>query len=199
VRRFLKILPLAFAGACADACAISKALYVGVVHNSGAPRGAEMDALNSREHAMLRDLAHKRVLVVPVTILAPDTRYDSSAAHALADELNRDSLTTARVAVTPLVLPYDPQPNEALTLWTRFGALSDSVRAHPPARFDYVLLVDVFGAQAAAVHAMAVSSSGEMVYRRLWNSHQPLYKEVAPQSVGDAVHMVALDIRRGSR
>jgi hypothetical protein len=199
MRTLLRVIPLAFVGACANACAITKALYVAVVHNSGAPPRAERDAIDARQRAMLRELPNKRVLILPVAVLGRDTQYDSVAARALADELNRDSLAQARVAVSPVVLPFEAQPNEALTLWTRFNALADSVRAHPPAEFDYVLLVDVFGPRAFAVHAMGVTARGEMAYVNAWNSHQAFYKEVKPQNVNDAVRMVALDIRRGTR
>ena len=49
-----------------------------------------------------------------------------------------------------------------------------------------------------AVHVMAVTATGEMAYRRLWNSHQPLYKEVQPRSLDDVVQMVVTDLSRSA-
>jgi hypothetical protein len=74
------------------------------------------------------------------------------------------------------------------------------VAAHPAADADYVLLVDVFGAPergvVGAVHAMAVTRTGAMAYRGLWNSHQALYKEFRPRSLDDVAEMVAADLGR---
>jgi hypothetical protein len=37
-----------------------------------------------------------------------------------------------------------------------------------------------------------------MAYRRLWNSHQALYKEIQPHSLDDAIRMVVTDLARNS-
>jgi hypothetical protein len=49
-----------------------------------------------------------------------------------------------------------------------------------------------------AVHAMSVTRDGEMAYHGFWNSYQPLYKEMKPQSLKDVAEMVVLDLARGS-
>ena len=198
MRKLLRLLPLTFVGACANACALSKALYLAVVHNSGAPPRAERDSMDARERVMLRAGAKPRIIIYPVAVLGRATEYDSSAAVDLARQLTALGMP-ARVAVRPVELPYERQPNEALTLWTRFRALSDSVRRHPVLDADYLMYVDVFGARAFAVHVMTTTANGEMAYRRAWNSHQPLYKEVQPSSIADAIRMVALDIQRSTK
>lgn len=202
MRKLLQLLPLALIAGCAQGCAITKALYVAVVHNSGAPPRAERDRIDVRESEMLRRLAGSRVVVLPVTILGRDRRYDATAAAKLAESLSVRGVR-ATVAAAPMPLPYEAQPNELLTLWTRFKALGDSVRSHPVADADYVLAVDVLGApergSVGAVHAMAVTGTGgELTYRALWNSHQALYQEIKPRSLDDASRMVVTDLARRS-
>ena len=155
-------MPLALAGACANACAISRALYVAVVHNSGAPSRAELARMKEREQVMRQNLAKARIVTLPVAIVGPQ----------------------------------NGQPNEAVILWSRFGALSDSVRAHPRADADYVMQIDVLGSpnRIVAVHVMVVDASGTMIYARLWNSHQELFQRFKPKSLDDVSAMVAADL-----
>jgi hypothetical protein len=199
MRGVLKLSPLSILAGCAQACAIGKALYIAVVHNSGAPPRAEMDRIAARQDTMMRDLSRARVVVLPVTILGREQRVDVSAATRLAESLSTRGVhaTAASSAVT---LPYEPQPNEALTFWTRFRALGDSIRAHPIGDADYVLAVDVMGAPersaVGAVHAVTVTGRGELAYRGAWNSAQPLYKEIRPRSIDDATRMVLIDMTR---
>ena len=161
---FVRVVPLALAGACTNACAISRALYVAVVHNSGAPPRAELARMKEREQVMRQNLAQSRMVRLPVAILGP--HFD--------------------------------QPNEAVILWSRFGALSDSVRAHPRADADYVMQVDVLGSRdrIVAVHVMVVDATGTMIYARLWNSHQEMYQRFKPNSLDDVAAMVAADLGR---
>jgi hypothetical protein len=202
MRAFFRLLPLSLAAGCAQTCAISKALYVAVVHNSGAPSRDERARIDEREAAMLRDLGRARVVVLPVAILGREVRYDTPAASRLADSLNAAGIH-ATASTTEIVLPHNPQPNELLTFWTRFKALADSVRQHPVSDADYVLAVDVLGApdrgSVGAVHAMAVTAHGEMAYHALWNSHQALYQEFKPRSLDDAGRMVAATLARQSK
>lgn len=195
--RLLRLLPLALIGGCAQGCAITKALYIAVVHNSGAPPRAERDRIDARESEMLKRLAGSRVVVLPVTILGRDRRYDSAAAAKFAESLSVRGVR-ATASGMPVVLPYEPQPNELFTFWTRFKALGDSIREHPVPDADYVFAVDVMGApergSVGAVHAMSVSGTGELAYRALWNSHQALYQEVKPRSLDDAARMVLTDL-----
>lgn len=202
MRKTIRLFPLALAAGCAQGCAITKALYVAVVHQSGAPPRAERDRIDAREAEMLKRLAGSRVVVLPVAILGRNRRYDSTAAAKLAESLSVRGVR-ATAAAAPMALPYEPQPNELLTFWTRFKALGDSVRAHPVADADYVLAVDVMGApergSVGAVHAMAVTGTGgELTYRAGWNSYQSLYKEIKPRSLDDASRMVVTDLARRS-
>jgi len=201
VHKFFRLFPLALATGCAQGCALTKALYVAVVHNSGAPPRAERDRIDVRESEMLKRLEGSRVVVLPVTILGRDRRYDSIAAAKLAESLSVRGVRATATGV-PIVLPYEPQPNELLTLWTRFEALGDSVHAHPLPDADYVLALDVMGApergSVGAVHAMAVTGTGELAYRALWNSHQALFQEIKPRSLDDASRMVVTDLARRS-
>jgi len=201
MRKVVRLFPLALAAGCAQGCAITKALYVAVVHNSGAPPRAERDQIDVREAEMLKRLTGSRVVVLPVAILGRERRYDSTAAVKLAESLSVRGVR-ATVAGAPIVLPYEAQPNEMLTFWTRFKALGDSVRARPVPDADYVLALDVMGApereSVGAVHAMAVTGTGELAYRALWNSHQALFQEIKPRSLDDASRMVMTDLARRS-
>jgi hypothetical protein len=190
--------------ACSRERAIVRGLYEAIVHNSGAPPAAERARIDDREQAFLRGLAERRLLVAPVVILRSTPLYDSTAAASIADSLRGAGLGAPRVAEHPVVVPFTPETNEAMIFWARFKGLADSVRAHPPANVDYVLLVDVIGVAPqrrglGAVHAMVVTSTGEMAYRGFWNSAQPLYKEFKPRTVDDATRMVAADIIRRAR
>jgi hypothetical protein len=137
-------------------------------------------------------------------ILGTKQRFDSPAAAGIADTLRGAGLGKPVVAEQPMVMSFTPETNEAMIFWARFKSLSDSVRAHPPANADYVLVVDVIGVAPergglAGVHAMVVTSTGEMAYRGMWNSAQTLYKEFKPRTVDDATRMIAADIIRRSR
>jgi len=201
VHRFLKLIPLSFLAGCAQGCAIGKALYIAIAHNSGAPPRAERDRIDERERTMLDSLSRARIVVLPVTILGRERHSDATAARRLAELLNAHGVH-ATASPTPVVLPYQPQPNEALTLWTRFRALGDSLRVHPAGDADYVLAVDVMGApergSIGAVHAMSVTANGELAYRAVWNSKQAYYQEMRPTSIDDALRMVAVDLARRS-
>src|SRR5881394_1408902 len=154
MRSLLRLSPLLLAAACTNACAITKALYIAVVHNSGAPSRDEMARVDAREATFLAQRPNNHVIVLPVAVLGVPIRYDSSTTKLIADRLGN-----ATPAAEPLVLPFEPQPNEAVILWTRFKALADSVRAHPRGD-DYVMQVDVIGAPGSgrivAVHVLTV-------------------------------------------
>ena len=184
-------MPLALAGACANACAISRALYVAVVHNSGAPPRAELARMNEREQVMRRDLDKFRIVVLPVAVLGgPVIEYDTGATSAITSRIR------AFGASTPIPLPLERQPNEAVILWSRALALSDSIRAHPRADADYVMQVDVLGRRdrIGAVHVLVVDGAGALIYVRLWNSHQEMYQRFKPKSLDDVAAMVAADL-----
>jgi len=201
MRHVLKFVPLSLLAGCAQSCAIGKALYVAVVHNSGAPARAERDRIDAREAVMLKELGRARLVVLPVTILGRGQKYDSPAATRLAESLSTRGMH-ATASSSAVALPYEPQPNELLTFWTRFKSLGDSIRAHPVGDADYVLAVDVLGApergSVGAVHAMAVTARGELAYHAIWNSHQDLYKEIQPRTLDDANKMVIADLARWS-
>jgi hypothetical protein len=201
MRSVFTIWPLALVTACTQTRAVVRGLYEAIVHNSGAPSQEERTRIDERQLAFLRNLPQRRLVVAPVAILAAKPRYDSSAAMSIADSLRGAGLGTPKVAEHAVVVPFVPQTNEAMIFWSRFKALADTVRAHPPADADYVLLVDVIGVAPerrglGAVHAMVVTSTGEMAYSGMWNSAQPLYKELRPRTVDDAARMVTTDITR---
>lgn len=202
MRSFLRLIPLALLAGCAQACAIGKALYIAVVHNSGAPPRVERDRIAARESVMVNELGRARVVVLPMAILGRDRTYDAGAATRLADSLRARGVQ-ARATDAISSLPYEPQPNELFTFWTRFKALGDSIRAHPVSDADYVLAVDVLGApqrgSVGAVHAMAVTADGQLAYHAIWNSHQALYQEVRPTSLDDANRMVVTDLTRRTK
>jgi hypothetical protein len=201
MRSLHRLLPLAFLAGCANACAISKALYVAVVHNSGAPPRAERARIDARQLEFLRDLPNRRVVILPFAILGKPARYDTTSSKALADALRANGASLARDTSLVIPLPLEAQPNEAVILWSRFQALADSVRQHPVSGADYVMQVDVIGnpdrSRIGAVHVLVVTGAGEMAYRRLWNSHQEMFKEFKPAIVPDAVRMVTADLARG--
>ena len=201
MRSVFTIWPLALVIACTQTRAVVRGLYEAIVHNSGAPSQEERTRIDERQLAFLRNFPQRRLVVAPVAILAAKPRYDSSAAMSIADSLRGAGLGTPKVAEHAVVVPFVPQTNEAMIFWSRFKALADTVRAHPPADADYVLLVDVIGVAPerrglGAVHAMVVTSTGEMAYSGMWNSAQPLYKELRPRTVDDAARMVTTDITR---
>lgn len=184
----------------AQGCSIARALYIAVVHNSGAPPSAERARIADREAEMLRHLSDRRVVVLPLQIIGRPVRPDTDGARLLAERLRSVGFTRVSVTEESITLPFEPQPNELLTFWTRFKALAAAVAARPRTDADYVLLVDVFGrpdqGSVGAVHAVAVTANGEMAYRAMWNSHQKLYKEFTPRSIADAAAMVVADISR---
>jgi hypothetical protein len=200
-RRFA-FLPIALLSACTGGCSIVRALYVAVVHNSGAPPHDEMVRIDECEREFLGTLSHRRVLILPVAVLGRDVRHDTPSAGAIAEQLRAKNLGLASVGAEAIALPLERQPNEAVILWSRFKALAASVAAHPRNDVDYVIQVDVLGApergSIGAVHVMAVTARGEMAYRRLWNSHQALYKEMPPRSLDDVVRMVVTDLSRSA-
>jgi hypothetical protein len=200
--RWIAFLPIALLSACAGGCSMARALYVAVVHNSDAPPRKELARIDERERELARTLSSRRVLILPVAVLGGTVRYDTAAAAAIATQLRAKNLAIAMAGTDSLVLPFQRQPNEALTLWTRFKALSANITEHPRTGADYVVQVDVLGApdrgSIGAVHVMAVTGKGEMAYRRLWNSHQALYKEIQPRSMEDAVRMVVTDLARNA-
>ena len=194
MRRWTYFVPLVLLSWFASGCSIVRALYIAVVHNSGAPPREELTRIAERERELLRTLPGRRVLILPVAVLGRSVRHEPAASVAIAAQLRAKDRGIASAATDSLVLPFEPQPNELAILWSRFHALADSVAAHPQADVDYIVLVDVFGApdrgSVGAVHVMAVTGTGEMAFRRLWNSHQALYKEVQPRSLDDVVRMV---------
>ncbi|HYD51862.1 MAG TPA: hypothetical protein VEA99_04515 [Gemmatimonadaceae bacterium] len=186
--------------ACASGCDVARALYVATVHGSYAPPRAERQRIREREGAFVARLADRRILVRPVAVLGHAPRLDAAGGALLARRLTEQGLGRAVAPSARDTLPFVPQPNELAIYWTRFRALSAQVAAHPPEDADHVLQLDVFGApergRIGAVHVMLVDRSGMMVYGRLWNSHQPLFKEMRPASLDDAVRMVVVDLER---
>jgi hypothetical protein len=199
MRNLLRLIPLSILAGCTQGCAIGKALYIAVVHNSGAPPRAERDRIAARESVMVNELGRARLIVLPVTVVARNSRFDTSAAVSLAESLHTRGVNATAIR-TPVALPYEPQPNELFTFWTRFKALGDSIHAHPVNGADYVLAVDVLGApergSVGAVHAMAVTGDGQLAYHAIWNSHQALYQQVKPTSLDGANRMVITDLTR---
>ncbi len=201
MRRTLVLAPVALLmTACAEGCAIARALYVAVVHNSYAPSRAERERIAARGDTMVRELGRRRLVVLPVAVLGRTVRYDTAAAARLAERLREDHAPLASAEVRPLPIAFEPQANELAIFWTRYRRLADSVTAHPRADADYVLLVDVFGAPergvVGPVHAMAVTGSGAMAYWGMWNSHAPLWQTIRPRSLEDAMRMVETDLGR---
>ena len=201
MRPILALAPLSLlASACTQGCAIAKGLYVAVVHNSGAPSRAELARIDARQAEMLRELARRRVVVLPVAVLGRPTRADAATAEAIARRLRAGGLALTTADGAGPSLPFEPQANEVAIFWARFHALAHEVAARPRRDADYVLLVDVFGAPergaVGAVHAMAVTGAGDMAYHGFWNSSKPLYKELAPRSLDDVAAMVATDLSR---
>jgi hypothetical protein len=194
MRRWSSFLPLVLLSVLASGCSIVRALYIAVVHNSGAPPREELARIDERERELLGTLPSKRVLILPVVILGRTVRYDTATSVAIAAQLRANERGIALAGTDSLVLPFEPQPNELAILWSRFHALAASVSDRPRTDVDYVVLVDVLGApdhgSVGAVHVMAVTGNGTMAFRRLWNSHQPLYKEIRPHSLDDVVRMV---------
>ena len=204
MRRFLALAPLAILlTACAQGCAVVRALYVAVVHDSYAPSKAERAAIRARGDTMARELPRKRLAVQPVAIMGRPVRLDAAGADAIAERLRAAGFPSVAVDTAILAIPFEPGANELAIFWSRYRALADTLRAHPRTDVDYVLLVDVFGrtreGRLGAVHAMAVTASGEMAYWGFWNAHQPLFKDVAPRSLDDAARMVASDLARRAK
>lgn len=185
--------------ACAESCSIGRALYVAIVHNSGAPPKHERDAMDARSDSLMRRVSSLRIVVLPVAVLGRDVTFDTAAAATLATQLNALGGIDARVSPEPATLPLERQPNEALIYWTRFKALAANVAAHPHPNTDLVMLVDVIGVPTvgnlAAVHVMSTTGTGAMAYGRLWNSRQARYREIMPRSLDDVAGMVAADVR----
>lgn len=156
--------------------------------------------MDAQQEEFFRTLSGRRLLILPIAVLGRSPQSDTTGASALADSLRANGIPGAFTTSNPIPIPFEPGANEAAILWSRFKALSQHVTSHPRTDADYVLLVDVFGrpdqSNVGAVHVMAVTGKGEMVYHGAWNSYQPLYKEFKPRSLNDATRMVATDIVR---
>jgi hypothetical protein len=200
MQRFVAVVPILAMSACAGGCSVARALYIAIVHNSGAPPREEMARLDQREVELARVLPSKRLLILPVAMLGPRVTYDTQGAASIAQQAREIRVARAIATTDSVVLPFEPQPNEAAILWSRFKALAEHVSAQPVGDVDYVMLVDVLGPAngrtVAAVHVMVVTARGEMAYRRLWNSHQPLFKEFRPATLDDVARMVVTDLSR---
>lgn len=197
----ISTLPLVLLAGCASGCQIARGLYSATVQRSGQPPRAEVRALRASDSSIGRALPSMRVVVLPVAVLGRDVGGDSAAAARLADSLVAHGMARSARAGMPVPVPFVRHPNEAMIFWTRFRALQAEVRAHPPADADLVLLVDVFGTPGralGAVHAMGVGADGALRWSGFWNSHQPLWKEVRPVTVDDALRMVVLDAERSA-
>src|SRR6185436_1733189 len=144
--RWIRFLPVAFLSACAGGCSIARALYVAVVHNSGAPPRDELVRIEERERELGQTLRAGRLLVLPVAVLGKVIRYDTTTAASIARQLRDQTLAIASSSADAVVLPLERQPNEALILWTRFKALAVAVAEHPRTDTDYIMQVDVIGA-----------------------------------------------------
>lgn len=143
-----------------------------------------------------------RVVVQPVGLIGRQVQGDSAAAARLADSLVAHRLVRSARVGAPVALPFEPHPNQAMIFWRRFRALQSAVRAQPPADADLVLHVDVIGTPGrvlGAVHVIGVGADGTMRSMGFWNSHQPLWKEVRPVTLDDALRMVVLDAERSVR
>lgn len=165
-----------------------------------APSRAEREAMALREKSMMKELESTPVIVLPVAIHGSSTRYDADAAAAIAEALNRRGYANVRAAREPVEIPYKSRINESAVYWQRFRELAESFRSRPWSDCEYVVQVDIFGDPAiekiGAVHAMSVTSRGEMAFGELLNSHQALYREFSPRNVDDVVKMVATQISR---
>ena len=199
-RRRLGAAAIALATLAAQGCDVAQGLWFAIVHRSDAPPRDEMRRIEAREATLVRTLPHVRVAIAPVVVLGREPRYDAAAAERLAAALRARGVPGATSTGAPIALPFRGQPNEAAILWARTAALSAHVAAGPPPDADYVLLVDVLGLTegggVGAVHAMAVTREGAIAYVKLWNSHQPLHKEIRPRSLDDAGRMVVTDLSR---
>jgi hypothetical protein len=202
MRPVIAVLPLALFSLPVQGCSIVKALYIAVVHNSGAPPRAERDRIDVRADSFVRALSHTRVAVVPVAVLGRHVRTDTGAAAAVASALRSRGLRGVAGDTTPITLPFEPQPNEAAIFWSRFKALGAWVSERPRPDADYVMLVDVLGApergSIGAVHVMVVTAAGELAYHRMWNSHHAMFKTVQPHSMDDVSRLVVLDLTPSS-
>ena len=198
--RRVALLPIALMSACAGGCSIVRALYVAVVHNSGAPPHEEMVRIDEREREFLRTLSHRRVLILPVAVLGrrsgttrrPRRRSPSSSARNISGSClsARSDRAAVRAAAErggdSLVALHGARRRTSRRIHERMS--TTSCRWTCSAR------------QNAAASGRCTSwrslQQGEMAYRRLWNSHQPLYKEVQPRTLDDVVQMVVTDLSR---
>jgi hypothetical protein len=155
-----------------------------------------------REETMLRELPRRRILVLPVGILNRQVDYSREAGDELARLLREVGFPLAQAGARTFVLPYPRQPNEAWTYWKRFLALAASVRASPEKDTDYLLLMDVFGGidgqgeltGVGAVHVVGTTSSGDLAYGRLRNSHHDIFRRIKPRKMGHACQMAVEDL-----
>jgi len=201
MRRLFLVVSLSILSGCAQGCSLARALYVALVHNSGAPPKEERERIVAREQQFLATLPNRRLAVLPVAILGRSVRYDSALSVSIATQLRERALASAEPSGRVAVLPFEPQPNELAIFWSRFKALSAIYTAEPRTTVDYVLAVDVIGPSEprgiGAVHVMTVTADGLMAYHAIWNSHQSLYKEIEPRSDADVARMVVTALARG--
>ena len=201
MRRLFLVTSLAVVAAGVQGCSIARALYIAIVHNSGAPSRDERERIQARENELLRTLPHRRIAVLPAAILGRGVRYDSALSESIATQLRERGLALATPSDRVAALPFEPQPNELAIFWTRFKALSAIYAADPRTDVDYVLAVDVIGPSeprgVGAVHVMTVTAYGRMAYHAMWNSHQSLYKEIQPRSDSYVVRMAVTALARG--
>jgi len=146
----------------------------------GGPSESELVQCRRAFQHLQSSLATSRLVVQPV-LSQPKYSPENQAVwrHDLAAALRREigaksGVTLAAPETTPVVAPTDFGPNQMRYLWSRAAAYAKWVRSTHPAG-DYVLFAEVF-ARNGRVGAIQVfildSSSGQLAYCRLFNSHQ---------------------------
>ena len=70
---------------CAEGCAVTRALYVAVVHRSGAPSRDERVRIDQRETLFLRELPRPRLVIlrVAIPVFGAPERRTVVAVHAM--------------------------------------------------------------------------------------------------------------------
>ena len=187
-------------------CGLGGALFKAIFLRSGAPPGDEIRRMEAREETMLRELPHRRILVLPVNVLNYEATPRPQAARMLAGMLRDAGYPGAEASTRSYPLPFPRQPNQAWLYWKRFRALADSIRASPPGGVDYILLLDIVAATRddgtlrgiGGIHVMTVTGSGEMAYGRLRNSMHDIFQEFQPESMADASRLAVADLRAAS-
>ncbi len=183
-------------------CSMEKAFLVikSLLKGSGAPPKAEREAINQREKEFFAAGKNQSITVYGVYRFKEGKDHISEeATGCLVEKLSELGFNKVERFSEPISFVFTPQPNEMAIFWERAKAFRKEIQQQS-IETGAVLMLDIFASwnkdYIHAVHAVGCNTKGEILYIGFWNCHQPLYKELQPNTIEDAVKMLVVDFKR---